>query len=182
MYKYKLLNQFNILCHFRDKDGVWNPRRWRGRGSLYPTLHCHHQNPFHRIKMGSDVGHFNVSLIVQSSHETVSINHNYWSGRSAEAESRKQNTRYIWFTLYPWKGWWVGSVVRALDWRSKGRGFESRQEHKKNWCFSESKRLCWLAVSVPKLCVYTHAYGRLCTHVKDPVVHVRVRWIMKTQK
>ena len=27
-------------------------------------------------------------------------------------------------------GWRVGSVVKVLDWRSKGRGFESRQEHK----------------------------------------------------
>ena len=27
-------------------------------------LHCHHQNDF-RIKMGSDVSHFNVSIIVQ---------------------------------------------------------------------------------------------------------------------
>ena len=41
--------------------------------------------------------------------------------------------------------------------------------------FSGSKRLCWLAVSVPNPCLYTHAYKRSCTHVKDPVVHVRVR-------
>ena len=30
--------------------------------------------------------------------------------------------------------------------------------------------------------VYTHAYERPCTHVKDPVVRVRVRWIMETRK
>ena len=36
-----------------------------------------------------------------------------------------------------------GSVVRVLDWRSKGRGFESRQEHnKKTSSFSGSKMLC----------------------------------------
>ena len=31
-----------------------------GRGRLYPTLHCHHQNDS-CIKMGSDESHFNVS-------------------------------------------------------------------------------------------------------------------------
>ena len=29
-----LLNQFCVLCHFRDKDGDRDPRRW-GRGGLY---------------------------------------------------------------------------------------------------------------------------------------------------
>ena len=56
----------------------------------YPYLSIYHQNDFH-IKMGSDVSHFNVSLIVQAgqSHETVvSINHNFWRERSAEAGSR----------------------------------------------------------------------------------------------
>ena len=78
-------------------------------------------------------------------------------------------------------GWRVGSVVRALNCKSKGWGFESCPENKKTFCFSELKRLCWLAVSVP--CnprVHTHAYERPCTHVKDPVVHVRVWWVMDT--
>ena len=35
-----------------------------GRGRLYLSLHCHHQNDS-CIKMGSDDGHFNVSLIVR---------------------------------------------------------------------------------------------------------------------
>ena len=48
--------------------------------------------------------------------------------------------------------------------------------------FSKSKRLCWLAVGVPNLCVYTHAYKRPCTHIEDPVVHVRVWWIIETRK
>ena len=30
-----------------------------------------------RIKMGSDVTHFKVSLLARQSHETVSINHNF---------------------------------------------------------------------------------------------------------
>ena len=34
-----------------------------GRGRLYLTLHCHHQNDS-CIKMGSDESQFNVSLIV----------------------------------------------------------------------------------------------------------------------
>ena len=47
-----------------------------GRGSLYPTLHCHHQNDF-CIKMGSDESHFNVSVGSDGqSHKTVSTNHN----------------------------------------------------------------------------------------------------------
>ena len=32
--------------------------------NIYLSLHCHHQNDF-CIKMGSDEGHFNVSLIVR---------------------------------------------------------------------------------------------------------------------
>ena len=31
-----------------------------------------------------------------------------------------------------WDDGLAHAVVRALDWRSKDRGFESRQEHKKN--------------------------------------------------
>ena len=39
-------------------------------------------------------------------------------------------------TFLEWKNYIrLGSVVRALDWRSKGRGFASRQEHKKNFEF-----------------------------------------------
>ena len=85
----------------------------------------------------------------------------------------------IWY-LNARPGWQVGrSVVRALDWWSKGRGLESRQEHKKNWVF-RVKKLFWLAVGVPNPRVYTHAYERPCTHVKDPVVQVSVWWIMDT--
>ena len=59
-----LLNQFNVLFHFRDKDGDRDPRRW-GRGSLHLTLLCHHQNDIGIKTMGSVVGRFNVSFIVE---------------------------------------------------------------------------------------------------------------------
>ena len=43
---------------------------------LYLTLCCHHQNDF-GITMGSEEGHFNVSLDVKEKViKTVSINHN----------------------------------------------------------------------------------------------------------
>ena len=46
----------------RDGEkGVW---RWGERETIYLLLHCHHQNDF-CIKMGSDEGHFYVSLIVR---------------------------------------------------------------------------------------------------------------------
>ena len=73
---------------------------------------------------------------------------------------------------------------RAVDWRSKGRGFESRQEHKNNFEFLRIKKVCADSLSVcpTPVCIYTRAYERPCTRVKDPVVHVRVRWIMETPK
>ena len=43
----------------------------------------------------------------------------------------------------------VGSVVRALDWRSKGRGFESRQDNKKIFEFlNDHKSVCVQRVHV----------------------------------
>ena len=39
--------------------GVW---RWGKREIMYLSLHCYHQNDS-CIKMGSDVSHFNVSLV-----------------------------------------------------------------------------------------------------------------------
>ena len=55
------------------------------------------------------------------------------------------------------QGWQVGSVVRALDWRSKDWGFESHQEHKKNFKFFRVKMVvltrCWCA---QPSCVYAH--------------------------
>ena len=44
--------------------------RGDGEGAYIQQLHCHHLHDF-RIEMGSDVSHFNVSLIVLGMHETV---------------------------------------------------------------------------------------------------------------
>ena len=47
------------------------------RGIIYLSLHCHHQNDFGCIKVGSDESHFNVSVGSDGqSHRTVSTNHN----------------------------------------------------------------------------------------------------------
>ena len=55
------------------EKGVW---RLRKREITYLSLHCHHQNDS-CIKMGSDEGHFNVSVgSYGQSHKTVFTNHN----------------------------------------------------------------------------------------------------------
>ena len=46
-------------------------------------------------------------------------------------------------------GRWVGSVVRALDWRSQRSRVWIPSGAQEKLSFSESKRLCWLAVGVP---------------------------------
>ena len=56
-------------------------------------------------------------------------------------------------------------MVRALGWRSKSRGFESRrQELKKNFEFYRVKKV------VLTRCRCGGAHGR--TYVKDPIAHV----------
>ena len=93
-----------------------------------------------------------------------------------------ENVEHLWLSemipnFHNWvPGWRVGSVVRALDWRSKCRGFESRQEHKKNfWVFPSQKGCAYsLSVCPTPVCIRTHT--------KDAVVHVRVWWIMETSK
>ena len=71
---------------------------------------------------------------------------------------------------YKTRGDGLAQWLQRWHWRSKGLGFEpARQEHKTTVSFSESKRLCCLAVGVPNPRVYTHAYERPgATHVKDP--------------
>ena len=72
------------------EEGVW---RW-GKGEIiYLSLHCHHQNDFF-IKVGSDESHFNVSLIVRDSHNTVSTDHNFGRERRAEADSNRGPSAY----------------------------------------------------------------------------------------
>ena len=54
--------------------GVW----WPGSETIYPSLHCHHQNDA-CIKVGSDESHFKVSLIVRDkvTIKTVSTDHKF---------------------------------------------------------------------------------------------------------
>ena len=53
--------------------GVW---RWGKREIIYLSVHCHHQNDS-CIKMGSDEGHFNVSVGSDGlSHKAASTNDN----------------------------------------------------------------------------------------------------------
>ena len=60
--------------------------------------------------------------------------------------------------------WHVGSVVRALDWRSKGRRFESRQEHKNNWVFLSLKGCAdSLSVSPTPVCIRMHTKDHVST-------------------
>ena len=56
------------------RDDIW---RWGKREIIYLSLHCHHQHDS-CVTMGSDEGHFNVSLIGEGqSHKTVSKDHNF---------------------------------------------------------------------------------------------------------
>ena len=90
------------------------------------------------------------------------------------------------FNLNREQGWQVGSVVRVLDWmdiqRLRFRILSGAP--KKLWDFpSPNGSADSLSVSpTPCVYVYTHAYERPCMHVKDPVVHVRVRWNMEHTK
>ena len=54
-------------------EGAW---RLGKREIMYLSLYCHHQNDS-CIKVGSDEGHFNVSLTVRDSHKTVSTDYNF---------------------------------------------------------------------------------------------------------
>ena len=57
-----------LLSREREKGGGGGGCRERemvgGGGTIYLTIHCHHQNYF-CIKVGSRGSHFNVSLIVR---------------------------------------------------------------------------------------------------------------------
>ena len=78
LYIDKYRNTTNkLLPHFihwrrdgKEGEGEGYGGRWGGGGGerereiIYLSLHCHHQNDF-SIKMGSDEGHFNVSLIAR---------------------------------------------------------------------------------------------------------------------
>ena len=80
------------------------------------------------------------------------------------------------------QGWRGGSVVRALDLRSKDLRFEPRQEHKHNLWVFPSQKCCADSLSVcptpPHVSVRITTYAR--AHVKDLVVNVRVSMIAET--
>ena len=63
---------------------------------------------------------------------------------------------------------------------SMSRGSNPVRSIRKIGEFFQVRLLCWLVVGVPHPCVYMHAEDH--THVKDPVVHVRVRWMPETRK
>ena len=60
------------------------------REIIYLSLHCHHQNNSY-IKMGSDEGHFNVSVGSDGrTHKTVSTNHNLFEGKGEPKRYRTE--------------------------------------------------------------------------------------------
>ena len=73
-----------------------------GEGAyIIKPLHCHHQNDFH-IKMGSDVGHFNVSFIVwrdKSVHKSQCLKRKV--SRSGESNLRPSGLRAERLTTRP---------------------------------------------------------------------------------
>ena len=65
-----------------------------GREIIDLSLHCHQQNDS-CIQMGSHESHFNVSVGSDGqSHKTVSINHNLFRERRAEAVSNRGPSAY----------------------------------------------------------------------------------------
>ena len=65
-----------------------------GRGRLYLTLYCQHENDS-CIKMGSSDSHFTVSLIVKGRvTNIVSINHTFLRERRVEVESNSGPSAY----------------------------------------------------------------------------------------
>ena len=72
--------------------GVW---RWRKRGIIYLSLHCHHQDDS-CIKMGSDESHFNVSVGSDGQSHKTSVHklQPFWRERRAEAVSNRGPSAY----------------------------------------------------------------------------------------
>ena len=69
-------------------------------------------------------------------------------------------------------GWGYSSVGRASDWHAADAGSITR-------CGKSTFSADSLTVSVHPPCAV--ACISICAHVKDPVVRVRVRWIVATQ-
>ena len=83
-------------------------------------------------------------------------------------------------------GWRGGSLLVERRTRDpKTRSWNPcpvRSTRKKNWKFFRVKNVVLTRSWCAQPRAYTHAYEWLRTHVKDPVGHVRVRWITKTRK
>ena len=76
------------------------------------------------------------------------------------------------------RGWDIPQLVRASDRHAADAGSIPRCGKE---FFSQSQR----SVQTLLRCSYTPcaiACINICAHVKDPVVHTRVRWIMETPK
>ena len=52
----------NVHGNHKAYGGGEGVRRWGEREIIHLSLHCHHQNYFCGIKVGSDESHFNVSV------------------------------------------------------------------------------------------------------------------------
>ena len=71
------------------------------------------------------------------------------------------------------KGW----RVEHWTWDPKDQGSNPVRSTRIFLGVFQSQKCC-----LPNPCVYTHAQEWSRTHYKDPVVHVRVRWIAKARK
>ena len=128
-------------------------------------------------------------------HTDNESSQHFWLGNlfSCAPDADRVRTLGLWIsgsTLYQLTGWRNCSIGIALNSRSKDPGVQTRpgREHKKHvWeLFFRFKnavltRCRWVWCAQPPR-VYTHANKWTHTHIKDTVVHVRVRWITETGK
>ena len=78
-------------------EGYWRGPSSQGEGEGGQTIPKTTLSPpdWFCIKMGSDVSHLSVSLIVRGKdHKTVSLNHNFWRERKSETESNQRPSAY----------------------------------------------------------------------------------------
>ena len=96
-----------------------------------------------------------------------------WTPSSGPGWKDHLSSAWSWTTHVAFRG---GGSSIGIQRRTKIQW--PRQEHKKNlWVFLSQKMLCRFAV-----CTCTHKNDHVCAHVKDPEVHVRVRWITEARK
>ena len=86
-----------------------------GRGSLYLTGYTDSTRIISTLRyMGSDVSRFNVSIIsAGQSHETVSINHNFWKRKASRSwESNLRLSAYQPSALPPGQAGTPSAIVQ----------------------------------------------------------------------